>query len=321
MSQIIIQTQALPAPKVGINIRPATAGDVPFMDSLQKLHLRQVGWMPTKQLAEKVSMGHVLIARSEVGESLGYCMGRDQYFKRDDVGIIYQMNIAPGNQRGYIGAALLKAMFDRAAYGCRLFCCWCAQDIEANHFWEAMGFVPLAYRTGGEKRGKKGTARVHIFWQKRIRFGDDSTPWWYPSKTNSGSLRADRIVLPITPGMHWGEVQPLALPDTTTTTQEPQALPGPSVKVKPVSIKPPVESPRKLYFKCAAPPKAQSKPAAKKPVKQCTVDPKFAAAARELRDRWLEQVNATPIVPRGRYEVGRLIEGGVRAKPVNLLAA
>ena len=27
---------------------------------------------------------------------LGYCISRDQYFKRDDVGIIYQMNVAPG---------------------------------------------------------------------------------------------------------------------------------------------------------------------------------------------------------------------------------
>ena len=47
--------------------------------------------------------------------------------------------------------------------------------------------------------------------------------------------------------------------------------------------------------------------------------PKFAAAARELRDRWLEQVNATPIESRGRYEVGRLIEQ--KPAPVRLLAA
>ena len=72
----------------------------------------------------------------------------DQYFKRDDVGIIYQMNVLPGRQRQFIAAALLKAQFDKSAYGCKLYCCWCAQDIQANHFWEAMGFVPLAFRTG-----------------------------------------------------------------------------------------------------------------------------------------------------------------------------
>jgi hypothetical protein len=118
--------------------------DVPFLDSLQRLHTKQVGWMPTKQFEEKVTLGHVLIAEEKetadcadnadntnsmhssvqsaksVVQPLGYCIGNDQYFKRDDVGIIYQMNVVPAKQRGFIGAILLKAMFDRAAYGCRV---------------------------------------------------------------------------------------------------------------------------------------------------------------------------------------------------------
>ena len=105
------------------------------------------------------------------------------------------MNVVPGQQRGLIGATLLKAMFDRAAYGCRLFCCWCAQDIEANHFWESLGFVPLAFRAGSRQKD-----RVHIFWQKRIRAGDTTTPWWFPAQTTGGSIREDRLVLPIPPG-------------------------------------------------------------------------------------------------------------------------
>ena len=39
---------------------------------------------------------------------LGYCIGHDQYFKRDDVGIIYQMNVVPAKQRGLIGATLVR---------------------------------------------------------------------------------------------------------------------------------------------------------------------------------------------------------------------
>ena len=31
----------------------------------------------------------------------GTCIGNDQYFKRDDVGIIYQMNVLPDRQRGF----------------------------------------------------------------------------------------------------------------------------------------------------------------------------------------------------------------------------
>src|ERR1051326_8634541 len=116
-------------------------------------------------------------------------------------------------------------MFDRAAYGCRLFCCWCAQDLEANRFWEALGFVPLAFRAGSRGRGKNGAARVHIFWQKRIREGDVTTPWWFPSQTTSGSIREDRLVFPIPPGTHWSDAKPIVLPGIDDGEQK--QLPAP----------------------------------------------------------------------------------------------
>lgn len=52
-------------------------------------------------------------------------------------------------------------------------------------------------------------------------------------------------------------------------------------------------------------------------------DPRLVTAARELRDRWLEQVNATPILPAGKYEVTRQIDGAgrVEAGPMKLIQA
>lgn len=42
----------MPLPiKNGLFIRPATVADLPFIDSLQKLHADRVGWMPTKTRA------------------------------------------------------------------------------------------------------------------------------------------------------------------------------------------------------------------------------------------------------------------------------
>src|SRR5947207_4541238 len=102
---------------------------------------------------------------------------------------------------------MVKAMFGRVAWGCKLFCCWCAQDIEANRFWESLGFVPLAFRAGSRDKG-----RVHIFWQKRIRAGDVTTPYWFPSQTTGGSIREDRLVFPIPPGTHWSDAKPIILP-------------------------------------------------------------------------------------------------------------
>ena len=72
MSEIIYQSNAIepradqalpvPLPQVNVTIRPGVMSDVPFMDSLQKLHTKQVGWMPTAQLEGKIKAGHVLIA-------------------------------------------------------------------------------------------------------------------------------------------------------------------------------------------------------------------------------------------------------------------
>ena len=115
MPEIILSSNAVtlrPLPQVNVSIRPGVLSDVPFLDSLQEMHTKQVGWMPTKQFEGKIKLGHVLIAESD-GEPVGYCIGNDQYFKRDDLGIIYQLNVAPTKQRGLIGATLLKAMFDR----------------------------------------------------------------------------------------------------------------------------------------------------------------------------------------------------------------
>src|SRR5688572_10990379 len=198
-------------PRCEVAIRDATLGDYAFIDRLQGMHTKMVGFMRQSALEQKIARGEILVAEDEMRLPIGYCISSDRYFKRDDVGIIYQMNIAPGAQRKLVAATLLRAVFERAAYGCKLFCCWCAQDLEANHFWESMGFVPLAFRTGVV--GKKTNPRVHIFWQRRIREGDVTTPYWYPSKTDAGMMREDRLVLPIPPGVSWRDEMPILIPE------------------------------------------------------------------------------------------------------------
>jgi ribosomal protein S18 acetylase RimI-like enzyme len=176
--------------------------DIPALDALQKKHGKALGFFPRAQMEGYVRNQWVLVAVQSgasphpsplpKGEGvIGYIASRDRYLKRDELGIIYQLCVAPGAQRKLVGAALVREVFARSAYGCRLYCCWCAQDLAANHFWEAMGFAPIAFRAGSS--GKK---RVHIFWQKRIVEGDTETKWWYPSETNQGAIREDRLVFP-----------------------------------------------------------------------------------------------------------------------------
>ena len=332
----------VPTPRLDVRVRPATPDDLPFIDALQKKTTKQVGFMPTKQFEGKIARGEVLVAEvnAETGNlnaqcpdsgiqvsafrfqrsPAGYLIGADRYFKRDDVGIIYQLNVAPQHRRSLVAAALLKAQFDRSAYGCRLYCCWCAQDLEANRFWEAMGFVPLAFRAGSERK-----SRVHIFWQKRICEGDKVTPWWFPSQTTGGGLREDRLVLPIPPGTHWSDAVPLVLPGAEAEAAP--ALPAPRVRTprraKVEAPQPATAARNGLRFAIPAPTAVatESKPAkAKPPREKRRNDPRLVAAARELKDRWLEEVNAGRYLPpsRARYDVARALPG---VAPLRQLAA
>jgi ribosomal protein S18 acetylase RimI-like enzyme len=378
MSDITIHQAliALPAPRVGISIRAATMADLPFMDRLQKANSRALGYFPTKQFEGYIAMGGVLVAESAGNgqlaagsedapslptarcplptySPLGYIISRDRYLKRDELGVIYQLCVTPGEQRKLVGAALVQAVFERAAYGCRLFCCWCAQDLAANRFWEAMGFVPVAFRTGSTKKGQvsrgKGQveentsatgplplntcpsrSRVHIFWQKRIRRGDTATPWWFPSKTESGALRADRIVLPIPPGVRWEDVRPwedeglrtngLGLSEEKAKPARRSKASTKSLVLSPKSSRVPVQFGRPGAVMPVAETPAAAAEIVKTPrPKRATpkVDPKLVQAARELRDRWLEQVNAGQydLPSAAKYDIGRLPSPPCRQVP------
>src|SRR5688500_11211809 len=168
-------------PRCPVTIRPAVAGDYAFVDRLQDMHSKALGFMRRAALEGKIKLGEVLVAEDEARLPIGYCIFATRYLKRDELGVIYQMNVVPGAQRKLVGAMLLKSVFEHAPYGCKLFCCWCAQDLNANYFWESLGFIPLAFRTGAN--GRKGP-RIHIFWQRRVHDGDVTTPYWFPAKTD-----------------------------------------------------------------------------------------------------------------------------------------
>ena len=367
----------IPVSRTPISIRVAALADLPFIDALQKQHTRQLGYFPTKQFEDYISRGEVLVAedgdemenvkwKMENGNAgsgrrgaasaapasshlpfsichfpslLGYVISRDRYLKRDELGVIYQLCVVPGKQRGLIGASLIKEAFARSAYGCRLYCCWCAQDLEANYFWEAMGFVPVAFRGGS---GKK--KRVHIFWQRRICEEDVETKYWYPSQTNSGAIREDRLVFPIPPGVRWSDLMPVLVPreedvkpqiSQMTQIEEKAGRAGrartQSAKSAQSAVPARSSPPTRRAVQFGRPgaavivvsadrggdaggqmPEAEALPAKAPKPRRAKIDPTLVAAARELRDRWMERVNDDPsalLVRQGKYEVGRALPG------------
>ena len=119
-------------------------------------------------------------------------------------------------------------------------------------------------------------------------------------------MRSRRIVLPIANGTHWSDVKAMVFEGANET----KALPAPRMrKPKPTApVRPANVMPGGLWFAPAATTAIVEAPA--KPTKPKT-DPRLIAASRELRDRWLEQVNATPTATAGKYAVSRRIEGDV----------
>ncbi len=322
MSEIIPASSesklVVPSPKEELTFRSGNAVDFGFIDELQKRYNQNLGFMPTMWLEGKANAGHILIAQID-GKPVGYIIAQDKYMKREELGIVYQIAVKPGRQRGFIGAALLKAQFDRSAYGCRLYCCWCAQDIEANRFWESMGFVPLAYRNGAEKNRRVGksqsNARVHIFWEKKIRGNNDSCHWWYPCKTDQGAMRADRIALPVPPGVDWRDLKPIEIPGVTDQPKLVDQTKEQRSRIK--KIKPII--PRTTQWgadlcdpipvtKTNEPEVLIDRPKrAKNP--KIKIDPQFISKSRELRDRYLEQVNehGYKLESAGKYDLTRQV--------------
>jgi hypothetical protein len=64
-----------------------------------------------------------------------------------------------------------------------------------------------------------------------------------------------------------------------------------------------------LYFTAPAPPTPALEKPARPKRKAIKNDPRLVAAARELRDRWLEKANDDPttILPEGKYDVSRAL--------------
>src|SRR4051812_25746397 len=104
-------------PRCSVIIRPAVAGDYAFVDRLQDMHSKALGFLRKAALEGKINAGEVLIAeenrvsgfgvrgsgedeanstfsdpipetRTPKPEPIGYCIFSDRYFKRDEVGIV-----------------------------------------------------------------------------------------------------------------------------------------------------------------------------------------------------------------------------------------
>lgn len=182
--------------------------------------------------------------------------------------------------------------------------------------------------------------RTQIFWERRIREGDDMTPYWMPTETSNGAIQENRIALPIPPGLHWSDPMPVVLPGMEKTGAV-NALPagetdasgiasGGASKAKRVKVKAPAKPVLKptsirmggLRFVPGKPPepvKAEKQKKAKPPREKFENDPELVDKARVLISKYLDQVNPGMMLPPGaygKYDVSRALEAAPSAAPL-----
>jgi hypothetical protein len=115
---------------------------------------------------------------------------------------------------------------------------------------------------------------------------------------------------------------PRVLPQGELPVDEPKRLPG--TRAKKVKAEPKKSiyaiTRSKLHFTVPMPAKAANQKAPREKRKAVKNDPRLVAAARELRDRWVERVNADPtaLLPHAKYEVGRALVA--QAAPLQIAA-
>jgi hypothetical protein len=118
-------------------------------------------------------------------------------------------------------------------------------------------------------------------------------------------MNEGRIVFPIPPDRHWADEMPRILPAQESV---PKRIAGPRTKVQ--KLKAPLR-PRPLCGGLCFAPAAPVLATTEKPVREkkprVKNDPKLVAKARDLRDLWLEHVNAgeTLLETVGKYDVSR----------------
>lgn len=122
-----------------------------YVLELARKNTEALGFIPAPKLEQYAAAGQLWMAY-ENDDPCGYLVfGAGWPVLR-----IYQACIQYDARRREHGLALLRRLIAYAiAHGYEAISCWCADDLEANAFWQAAGFVWAGQREGGRRRGSK----------------------------------------------------------------------------------------------------------------------------------------------------------------------
>lgn len=149
-----VANQATHQARHASHIRVATSKDLAFIKHLAARNSNAVGFIPDAGVLNYVDAGCVTITRENDDEA-GYLLARPREAGRAYIRPIVQAAVCFDARRRRHALSLVDDLA-RAAFvsGQLLLQCWCREELEANDFWQAAGFIAVARRHAGSARGK-----------------------------------------------------------------------------------------------------------------------------------------------------------------------
>lgn len=122
-----------------------------YVDSLMRKNSEALGFLPLSALDKYAAAGNVWL-QYENDEPCGYLVFGYGY----PVCKVVQCCIQADARRRDGASRLIEALVSRCnAAGYSAISLRCADDLEANGFWQAMGFVFTGQELGGQRRGRR----------------------------------------------------------------------------------------------------------------------------------------------------------------------
>jgi N-acetylglutamate synthase-like GNAT family acetyltransferase len=160
-----------PGRAISPTIRRARPQDLKFLSHLQKKYSNELGFLPTAALqwyVEQQRVGVVL----ENNEPAGYVLGRTHYKYQPLMRPITQTAIAFDARRRHLGMALIQRVEQHARDERQMAMqAICAENLDANDFWLALGFEHVTTFGGQNTRGRA----LHV-WRKCVT---KTRPDWF----------------------------------------------------------------------------------------------------------------------------------------------
>jgi len=139
-----------------------------YVRSLMEKNYEAVGFIPLPRLEDYCQRGQVIV-QYENGDPCGYLAFGNGW----PVLKVYQCCIQVDARRATQATLLVQRLIEIARErNCVAISLWCAEDLESNGFWRAMGFHFGGQRQGGSARGRKhnkwvrfvtGCAQLQLF--------------------------------------------------------------------------------------------------------------------------------------------------------------